>query len=185
MKLTCQRGRTVRTGSVSLSCRPSGEKRWAWQSSKHRTACDACQKQHVLSGKPQSWHVLCCSRQPRARSSCQQRLLVFFLIACTKGVHLQYRGIFTTALVGKPAEVSSEGSWSSTVPVEGQLKYVLKSAGAREGWSKFGRRLELDCVHPRPAGVRSECTVNFCLGTLQSVRHRTSFDRLGTQSVQW
>ena len=31
----------------------------------------------------------------------------------------------------KPARVSSEGGWSSTAHIEGQLEYVLKSAGAR------------------------------------------------------
>ena len=42
------------------------------------------------------------------------------------------RETLTTALVGKPAGVRSEGSWSSTAPVEGQLK----AAGARQHLSE-------------------------------------------------
>ena len=51
----------------------------------------------------------------------------------------------------KSAGVSSEGSWSSTAPVDGKLEYSQKAARARTtsrktNRSKFGRQLELDCT---------------------------------------
>ena len=46
--------------------------------------------------------------------------------------------------------VSSEGSWSSTAPVEGQLEYVLKAASARKRMTKSSP------TAPNLAGVSSE-----------------------------
>ena len=76
------------------------------------------------------------SRWNRARSS--TNLWAFWaptLVPCTLFSAISSsvsRGTFTTALVGTPAGIRSEGSWSSTALVEDQLEYVRKAADARQ-----------------------------------------------------
>ena len=70
--------------------------------------------------------------------------------------------------VEKPTGVSSEGSWSSTAPVEGQLEYVEKAAGCSRSAAQLAQAW---CADPRSVHALSAKTVSDFLVVRLSAEH--------------